>query len=92
VVEDLETRWAIGEEIDPQLSATMGNAQRRLLAMLGRGTTLRTASKPRPLPNGSPCYGRRAEELAEVCFDVAERRPGAATSDKPIRNSRKARK
>jgi hypothetical protein len=35
LAEDLEARWLDGEDIDPALYATLGNAQRRLLEALG---------------------------------------------------------
>jgi hypothetical protein len=44
-IEHLETRWALGEQIDPLQLATLANSQRRLLAMLG----LRREPPP-PLP------------------------------------------
>ena len=35
LIEDLEARWLAGEEIDPGLYATLGNAQRRLFETVG---------------------------------------------------------
>jgi hypothetical protein len=70
VVEDLETRWAMGEEIDPQLLATMGNSQRRLLAMLG----LRR-DPPAPSP---PTLPSLEDQLVKTYQMLASAKPEAA--------------
>jgi hypothetical protein len=68
VIEDLETRWAMGEEIDPQLLATMGNAQRRLLAALGLRREPPTAPSP-------PTF---EDQLVETYQTLASAKPEAA--------------
>ena len=35
MAEDVETRWLLGEAVDPVILATLANAQRRLLEALG---------------------------------------------------------
>jgi hypothetical protein len=48
-LEDLEARLLVGQDVDPVLLATLGNAQRRLLSALG----LRKEPPPAPPPTSS---------------------------------------
>jgi hypothetical protein len=54
LAEDLEARWLAGEEIDPALYATLGNAQRRLFEALGLSRRPRDVSARRDVAPAMP--------------------------------------